>query len=94
MADSRKLSDQLKAKIEQSLAKRRLDSAVILPMLAVMALQPRVLSHAGVRRKSACAAITLVELLCTMAIIAILLALYLPAVARAFRNASKFLFGE
>jgi prepilin-type N-terminal cleavage/methylation domain-containing protein len=44
--------------------------------------------------KLRCGAVTLVELLCVVAIIAILLALYLPAVGRAFKNAKNFLFGE
>jgi prepilin-type N-terminal cleavage/methylation domain-containing protein len=44
--------------------------------------------------KLRCGAVTLVELLCVVAIIAILLALYLPAVGRAFSNAKDFLFGE
>lgn len=38
-------------------------------------------------------ALTLTELLCVVAIIAILLALYLPTVARAFSGAKRFLFG-
>ena len=39
-------------------------------------------------------ALTLVELLCVIAIIAILLALYLPAIARAFGHAKNSLFDE
>jgi prepilin-type N-terminal cleavage/methylation domain-containing protein len=38
--------------------------------------------------------LTLTELLCVVAIIAILLALYLPAIARAFMRVKKFLSGE
>jgi prepilin-type N-terminal cleavage/methylation domain-containing protein len=38
--------------------------------------------------------LTLTELLCVIAIIAILLALYLPAIARAFMRVKMFLFGE
>ncbi len=38
--------------------------------------------------------LTLTELLCVIAIIAILLALYLPAIARAFMRVKKFLFDE
>jgi prepilin-type N-terminal cleavage/methylation domain-containing protein len=37
---------------------------------------------------------TLTELLCVLAIISILAALYLPAVARAFVKAKKFLTGD
>jgi prepilin-type N-terminal cleavage/methylation domain-containing protein len=44
--------------------------------------------------KRHCRAVTLVELLCVIAIVAALLALYLPAVARAFGNVKTFLFGE
>ena len=40
------------------------------------------------------AGLTLTELLCVIAIIAILLALYLPAIARAFMRVKKFLFDE
>jgi prepilin-type N-terminal cleavage/methylation domain-containing protein len=40
------------------------------------------------------AGLTLTELLCVIAIIAILLALYLPAIARAFLRVKKFLFDE
>ena len=39
-------------------------------------------------------AVTLLELLCVLAIIAILLALYLPAIARAFGKVKRLLFGE
>jgi len=39
-------------------------------------------------------AVTLLELLCVLAIIAILLALYLPAIARAYGKVKGFLFGE
>ena len=39
-------------------------------------------------------ALTLNELLCVVAIIAILLALYLPAIARAFVRVKRFLLGE
>jgi prepilin-type N-terminal cleavage/methylation domain-containing protein len=46
------------------------------------------------RRKTRERAISLVELLCVVAIIAVLLALYLPAMARAFGNVKDFLFGE
>ena len=38
-------------------------------------------------------AMTLVELLCVIAIIAILMALYLPAIARTFVRVKKFLGG-
>jgi prepilin-type N-terminal cleavage/methylation domain-containing protein len=38
--------------------------------------------------------LTLTELLCVIAIIAILAALYLPAVIRAFVRVKKFLFDE
>ncbi len=38
--------------------------------------------------------VSLVEILCVVVIIAIVLALYLPAMARAFGNAKAFLFGE
>jgi prepilin-type N-terminal cleavage/methylation domain-containing protein len=38
-------------------------------------------------------ALTLVELLCVIAIIAILMAFYLPAIARAFVRAKKILGG-
>ncbi len=38
-------------------------------------------------------AVTLTELLCVMAIIGILLALYLPAIARAYRRVRAFLGG-
>ena len=37
--------------------------------------------------------LTLVELLCVIAIIAILMALYLPAIARTFVRVKKFLGG-
>jgi len=37
---------------------------------------------------------TLMELLCVMAILAILLALYLPSLARAFKHAKNVLFGQ
>jgi len=37
--------------------------------------------------------VTLVELLCVLAIIGILLALYLPTIARAFIHTKKFLLG-
>jgi prepilin-type N-terminal cleavage/methylation domain-containing protein len=37
---------------------------------------------------------TLTELLCVLAIIAILAALYLPAIARAFVRVKRFLTGE
>jgi prepilin-type N-terminal cleavage/methylation domain-containing protein len=37
--------------------------------------------------------VTLTELLCVIAIIGILLALYLPSIARAFSHAKKVLFG-
>jgi len=39
------------------------------------------------------AALTLTELLCVMAIILILAALYLPAIARAYRRIRAFLGG-
>jgi len=39
------------------------------------------------------AALTLTELLCVMAIILILAALYLPAIARAYRRIHAFLGG-
>jgi prepilin-type N-terminal cleavage/methylation domain-containing protein len=38
--------------------------------------------------------VTLVELLCVLAIIGILLALYLPAISRAFRHVKHVLFGS
>ncbi len=38
-------------------------------------------------------AVTMTELLCVLAIIAILSALYLPAIARAFLRVKKFLTG-
>jgi len=38
-------------------------------------------------------AITLTELLCVIAVIAILLAFYLPAIARAYLRVKKFLTG-
>ena len=38
--------------------------------------------------------LTLNELLCVVAIIAILLALYLPAITRAFVRVKRFLLGE
>jgi len=37
--------------------------------------------------------LTFPELLCVIAIIAILMALYLPAIARAFVRVKEFLFG-
>jgi prepilin-type N-terminal cleavage/methylation domain-containing protein len=37
--------------------------------------------------------VTLTELLCVLAIIGILMACYLPAIARAFKHARDFLFG-
>jgi prepilin-type N-terminal cleavage/methylation domain-containing protein len=37
--------------------------------------------------------VTLTELLCVLAIIGILMALYLPTIARAFSHAKHFLFG-
>jgi prepilin-type N-terminal cleavage/methylation domain-containing protein len=37
--------------------------------------------------------VTLMELLCVLAIIGILLALYLPSLSRAFVHAKNFLFG-
>jgi len=40
------------------------------------------------------AGLTLTELLCVIATIAILLAFYLPAIARAFMRVKKFLFDE
>ena len=46
------------------------------------------------RRKLHCRAVTLMELLCVIAIIAILLALYLPAIGRAFGRVKDFLFRE
>ena len=39
------------------------------------------------------AALTLTELLCVMAIILILMALYLPAIARAYKRIHRFLGG-
>ena len=45
-------------------------------------------------RKDCPRAASLVELLCVVAIIAVFLALYLPAMARAFGNVKNFLFGE
>ncbi len=39
------------------------------------------------------AAVTLTELLCVMAIIAILLALYLPAIARAYKRVRAMISG-
>jgi prepilin-type N-terminal cleavage/methylation domain-containing protein len=39
------------------------------------------------------AALTLTELLCVMAILLILMALYLPAIARAYHKVHKFLGG-
>jgi prepilin-type N-terminal cleavage/methylation domain-containing protein len=44
-------------------------------------------NHSGRR------AVTLMELLCVLAIIAILMAIYLPAIARAFVHVKKVLFG-
>jgi prepilin-type N-terminal cleavage/methylation domain-containing protein len=46
------------------------------------------------RFESRSKAVTLVELLCVLAIIAILLALSLPAIARAFGKVKSVLFGE
>lgn len=46
------------------------------------------------RRKLHCQAVTLMELLCVIAIISILLALYLPAIGRAFGRVKDFLFGD
>jgi len=46
----------------------------------------------GIVRKR-CAAMSLTELLCVLAIITILAALYLPAVVRAFVRIKKFLGG-
>jgi prepilin-type N-terminal cleavage/methylation domain-containing protein len=39
------------------------------------------------------AGVTLTELMCVMAIILILMALYLPAIARAFKRVQHFLGG-
>ena len=39
-------------------------------------------------------AVTLTELLCAMAIVAILMALYLPVIGRAFLKAKRFLSGQ
>jgi len=39
-------------------------------------------------------AASLIELLCVVGIIAVLFAMYLPAMARAFGNVKDFLFGE
>ncbi len=41
-----------------------------------------------------CVGVSLVELMRVIAIIAILLALYFPAIVRVFAEAKNFLFGE
>lgn len=46
------------------------------------------------RHKPFCRAVSLVELLCVIAIVSVLLALYLPAVTRAFLRVKNFLFGD
>ncbi len=46
------------------------------------------------RCKLHCRAVSLVELLCVIAIIAVLFGLYLPAIAHAFVRVKDFLFGE
>ena len=75
--------------------KTRVHDSVCRNCHAVLVLVTQTIAEDPVKiRATRRAGLSLVELLCVIAIIAILAALYLPTIARAFMRVKRFLGGE